>query len=141
MASKRGSRPPAWRSGPLGCRRSCSVVPGARLKDLEKAVERLGGQQQNEDKALKNLPRRVQQAHAPLDEAAGSDDAAKQDRDGWDDQGVMPREERDENAGKAVAGGDGRFRAALDRRHFEEAGEPGAGAGDSATSNNEPPDW
>ena len=52
----------------------------------------------------------------------------------------MPRQERDENAGKAVAGGERSVGAALDRGHFEEAGEPCAGAGDRRASDDEPPD-
>src|SRR5580704_7294659 len=140
MASRRVSRRPAWRSGPLGCRRSCSVIPGARLEDREPAVERLGGQQHNEDQALENLHRRVGKNHAPLDETAGGDDAAKQDRDRRNDERIMPSQERNENTSKAVAGGERSVGAALDRRHFEEASEPSAGAGDRRTSDDQPPD-
>ena len=46
----------------------------------------------------------------------------------------------DENAGEAVARGERGVGAALDRRDLEEAGEPGAGAGDRRAGDDEPPD-
>ena len=101
-----------------------------RLEDREAAVERLRGQQDDEDQALQHEHGRVGQIHAPLDQAAGGDEAAEQYRDGHDDQRIMARQERDENAGEAIAGRQRGVGAALDRRHFEEAGEPGAAAGD-----------
>src|ERR1700688_1923456 len=122
MASKRGSRPLTWRSGLLGCRRSCLALPGVRLEDREPPVEGFGGQQHDEDQALENLHGRVRKTHAALDEAAGGDEAAKQDGDRWNDEGIMPSQERDENASKAVARCERRVRAALNCRHFEEPG-------------------
>src|ERR1700727_591319 len=52
----------------------------------------------------------------------------------------MPRQERDENASKAVASRERSVGATLNRRNFEKTGEPCAGAGDRRTSDDEPPD-
>ena len=49
---------------------------------------------------------------------------------GNDGERVVAREEGDEDAGEAVAGGERGVGAALDGRDLEEAGEAGAGAGD-----------
>ena len=56
----------------------------------------------------------------------------KQDGDRDDRQRVVAREERDQDAGVAVAGDQRGVGAAVDRRDLDHAGEPGAGAGERA---------
>ncbi len=70
------------------------------------AVEGVADQQDDEHQALQDRDGRVRQSHAPLDEAAGGGDTAEEERHRNDRQRVLPGEERDQNAGKAVAGGD-----------------------------------
>ena len=71
---------------------------------------------------------------------AGGDDAAEQDRHRDDGERIVAREERDQDAGEAVARGERGVGAALDRRDFEEAGEAGAGAGDQRAGHDQPAD-
>ena len=82
----------------------------------------------------------VGQVHAALHQAAGGNDAAEHDRNRNDRQRVLAGEERDENAGEAVAGGQRRVGAALDGGDFEKAGEPGAGAGNGGAGDDQPAD-
>ena len=57
-------------------------------------------------------------------------DAAEQDGDRDDRERVVPREEGDQDAGEAVAGGQRGVGVALDRRDLEHAGEAGEAAGE-----------
>ena len=64
-------------------------------------------------------------------EAAGSVDAAEEDRHRDDGERVLARQEGDEDAGEAVAGGERGVGPALDGGNLEVSGEPGTGAGEA----------
>ena len=111
-----------------------------RPEDRETPIERLGDQQHDEDQSLKHQHGRVGQTHAPLNQAARGDEPAEQDRDRRDDQRIVAGEERHENAGEAVTGGERRVGAPLDGRDLEKSRQPGAGAGDRRAADDEPAD-
>ena len=79
---------------------------------------------------MQNQHGRVRQIHAALDEAAGGDEASEQNGDRRNDDRIVPREERDEDAGEAIARGKRGVGASLNRGDLEKAGEPGAGPRD-----------
>jgi hypothetical protein len=106
-------------------------------EDLEAAVECLADEEDHEHQALEHLDGGVRHVHAALDQTAGRVDAAEEDRDRDDGERVLPGEEGDEDAGEAVARGERGVGPALDRRHLEIAGEPGAGPGEDAGDDDE----
>ena len=99
------------------------------LEDAQAAVKRVARQDHDEDHALQHQDRGIRQAEPPLQQAAARADAAEQDRDRNDRQRILPREERDQDAGVAVAGRERGVGAALHGRDLDHAGEPGGGAG------------
>ena len=54
--------------------------------------------------------------------------------------GIVPGEERDQDAGIAVAGGERGVGVALDRRDLEHAGKPGKGAAERGEADDQRPD-
>ena len=84
----------------------------------------------DEDDALQHQHRGVRQAEPALQQAAAGADAAEQDRDGNDRQRILPCEEGDEDAGKAIAGGEIGVGAALHGGDFDHAGQTGRAAGE-----------
>ncbi len=114
--------------------------PAAHLEDREPAVERLGCKQDDEDDALEHQHGRVRQAHPPLHDAAGRPEPAEQNRDGNDRDRIMSGQERDQDAGEAVARRKRRVGPPLDAGDLEVAGEAGAGAGDHRARQDEAAD-
>ena len=102
------------------------------------AAQRLAGQDQHEGDALQHLHRRVGQAEAALQQAAGGAEAAEQDRDRDDRERVLARDEGDQDAGVAVAGDQRRVGVGVHRRDLDRAGQAGAGAAERAGEQDQP---
>ena len=110
-------------------------------EDGEAAVERLGGEQHHEDEALQHQHGGVRHAHAALHEAARRREPAEQDRhDRTMAIGIVPGQERHQDAGEAVAGRQRGIGPALDGRDLEIAREARAGAGERAAGEDQPAD-
>ena len=69
------------------------------LQEADAAVERVAREHDDEDDALQHQHRGVRQAETPLQQPAARADAAEQDRDRNDRQRILPRQERDQDAG------------------------------------------
>jgi hypothetical protein len=121
---------PARRLDRLGRR---ALAPALRDRRPVDAAQRLARQDQDEGDSLQHLHRRVGQAEAALQQAAGAPEAAEQDRDRDDRERALARDEGDQDAGVAVAGdqrcvGVGVHRRDLDRTGQARAAPPSAQA-------------
>ena len=94
----------------------------------------------DEDDSLQHLDRGVGQAEPALQQPAAGADAAEQDRNRNDGERILPRQEGDEDAGEAVAGGEVGVGAALHRGDLDHAGEAGRRAGQKADGQDQPAD-
>ena len=121
--------PPSTASGTVHEPSRSSVhvrtLPGQ--EDPKRPYSVVAGQDEDEDDALQHQHRGVRQAQPALQQAAAGADAAEQDRDRDDRQRIVPRQEGDQDAGKAVAGGEIGVGAALHGRDLDHAGEAGRG--------------
>ena len=104
------------------------------------SVKRVARQHHDEDDALQHQHRSVRQAEAALQQAAAGADAAEQDGDRNDGKRIVPRQERHQDAGVAVADRQIGVGASLHRGNLDHAGETGRGAGEKAGDEDEPPD-
>src|SRR5881396_2227268 len=105
-ASRRGSRRGTASRHGWRLRRRRSSLPRRRAPRSRAApatVERVGGEQRDEEKAFKDQRGRVRKTEAPLQEPAARGDPAQQNVDRDDRQRILTREERDEDPGVAVA--------------------------------------
>ena len=99
---RRRARRLVMRRAPRRCdrRRSARRLGAARWRQRAAtrrpvdAAQRLAGQDQHEGDALQHQHRRVGQAEAALQQAAGGAEAAEQDRDRDDRERVVARDER-----------------------------------------------
>ena len=105
-------------------------MSGFSFQKTDAAVQRVAGKHEDEDDALQHQHRGVGQAEPALQQAAAGTDAAEQDRDRNDRQRILPRQEGDEDAGKAIAGGEIGVGAALHGGDFDHAGKAGRAAGE-----------
>src|SRR3954451_18356301 len=121
--------PPNTASGTVQSPIVPSAISRFSLQEADASIQRVAGQHEDEDDALQHLHRRIGQAEPSLQQAAAGADAAEQDGDGNNGERILPRQEGDQDAGKAVAGGKVGIGAALHRGDLDHAGEAGAGAG------------
>ncbi len=117
------------------------------LEELEAAVVGFAGEDHEEDGALEDIDGGVGKSEAALEKAAAGADAADEDRD-WDDgDGVLPGEKGDEDSGITVARHDGGVAGTLDGGDFDRAGETRRPAAEHAGDEDEffpaatPPPW
>ena len=100
-------------------------------------VERLAREDHQEHDALEHEHGGVGQVEPALEHAAARRDAAEQQRDRHDRQRMVARDERDQDAGVAVARDERRVRAAVHRGHLDHAGQPRGGAAEHARDQHE----
>src|SRR5664279_2440867 len=124
--------PPNTASGTVQSPMVPSAMSGLAFQKADPSVHRVAGQHEHEDDALQHLHRGVGQAEPALQQPAAGADAAEQDGNGNDGQRILPRQERDEDAGKAVTGGEVGVGAALHGGDLDHAGKAGRGAGEKA---------
>src|ERR1700722_12672637 len=117
--------PPNTASGTVQSPIVPSAMSGFPLQKADPAVHRVAGQNRDEDNSLQHLDRSVRQTEPALQQAAAGADAAEQYSDRDDGQRILPRQEGDEDAGKAVAGREVGIGAALHGRDLDHAGETG----------------
>src|SRR3978361_1127775 len=96
--------PPNTASGTVQSPMVPSAISGFSFQEADPSVQRIAGQHEDEDDSLQHLHRRVGQAEPALQQPATGADAAEQNGDGNDGKRILPRQEGDQDAGKAVAG-------------------------------------
>src|SRR5206468_366391 len=124
--------PPNTASGTVQSPIVPSAISGFSLQEADSAVQSVAGQHEDEDDALQHLHGGIGQAKPALQQATAGADAAEQDGYGNNRQRILPRQERDQNARKAIAGGEVGVGAALHGGDFDHSGKAGAGAGQKA---------
>src|ERR1700682_5049405 len=124
--------PPSTASGTVQSPIVPSAMSGFSLQEADASVQRVAGQHEDEDDSLQTLHGGVGQAGPALQQPAAGADAAEQDGDGNDGQRILPRQEGNEDAGKAVAGGEVGVGAALHGGDFDHSRKAGARAGEKA---------
>src|SRR5215470_1421172 len=96
--------PPSTASGTVQSPIPPSAMSGFPLQKADPAIERVARQHEHEDDALQHQHGCVGQAKPPLQQPAAGADAAEQDRDRNDRKRILPRQERHQDAGEAIAG-------------------------------------
>src|SRR5262249_21618220 len=122
--------PPNTASGTVQSPIDPSAMSTLALQEANSSVHRVAREHENEDDALQHQHRRIGQAKAALQQSAARADAAEQNCDRDDCERILPRQERDQDAGETVAGGEVGIGAALNGRDLDHSGEPGTGAGE-----------
>src|SRR6185369_6693015 len=122
--------PPNTASGTVQSPIEPSAISGFSLQEADAAVQRVTRQHEHEDDPLQHQHRGVGQSEPALQQAAAGADAAEQDRNGNDGEWVLPRQESNQNAGEAVAGGEVGVGTALHGRDLDHAGKPCRAAGE-----------
>src|SRR3954468_2699109 len=107
--------PPNTASGTVHSPIVPSAISGLSFQEADASIQRVAGEHEDKDNSLQHLHGGVRQAEPSLQEAAAGADTAEQDSDGNNGQRILPRQEGDEDAGKAIAGGEIGVGAALDR--------------------------
>src|SRR5450631_3345859 len=97
--------PPNTASGTVQSPIVPSAISGFAFQKANAAIQRVAGENEDKDNSLQHLHGRVGQAEPALQQPAAGADAAEQNGNGNDGERILPRQESDENAGKAVTGG------------------------------------
>src|SRR5262245_42822424 len=124
--------PPNTASGTVQSPIDASAMSGLAFQEADPPVHRIAREHENEDDALQDQHGRIGQPEAALQKAARRADAAEQDRDRDDRERILPRQERNEDAGETVARGEVGVGAALHGGDLDHAGKASEGAGDEA---------
>src|SRR5437773_7015947 len=111
--------PPNTASGTVQSPIVPSAMSGLSLQEADPSVQRVTGEHEDEDDSLQHQHGGVRQAEPPLQQAAAGADAAEQNGHGNDGERILPREERDEDTGEAIAGGEVGVGAALHGGDFD----------------------
>src|SRR5580704_11685874 len=90
--------------------------------------------------AIQDLHGSVRQAEPALQQTAAGADAAEQDRNGNDRQGILSRQESDEDARETITGGEIGVGAALHGGDLDHAGKAGRGACEKTDGHNQSAD-
>src|ERR1700686_1631943 len=106
-----------------------SAISGPAFQEANSSVQRVAGENGDEDDALQYLHGSVGQAEPSLQQPAAGADAAEQDGHGNNGERVLPRQEGDEDGGKTGTGGEVGVGAALHGGDLDHAGKTGRGAG------------
>src|ERR1700738_4767569 len=72
-------------------------------EDWQAAIKRVARQHGDEDHPLQHQDGRIRQAEAPLQEPTARADSAEQNSDRNDGERIVPRQERHQDSGKAIA--------------------------------------
>ena len=99
-------------------------MSGFALQKADPAVDRVACQNRDKDDSLQHLNGGVRQTEPALQQAPACADSAEQNCDGNNGQWILPRQEGDQDAGKAVTGGEVGIGAALNRRDFDIPARP-----------------
>src|SRR5271154_3458850 len=96
--------PPNTASGTVQSPIDPSAISGLAFQKANPPIERVAGQNEYENDALQHLHGSVGQAEPALQQSTAGADAAEQDCHRNDRKRILPRQERDKNAGEAVTG-------------------------------------
>src|SRR6202022_5061406 len=96
--------PPNTASGTVQSPIVPSAMSGFPFQEAYSAVNRVACQHKDEDNSLQHLNRRIGQAEPALQQAATGADTAEKDRNRDNRQRILPRQEGDQDAGKAITG-------------------------------------
>src|SRR5258706_8037524 len=121
------SAPPSTASGTP--HQPMSLMPAEKSASGRKASRRENAEERH---ALQNEHRRVGQIKPPLQHPARRGDAAEEDRHRDDGEGILARDEGDQDPGVAVARDERRVGRAVHCGHLHHAGEAGGGAAQEA---------
>src|SRR6266851_533790 len=111
--------PPNTASGTVQSPIVPSAMSGLSLQKANSSVERIAGENGDEDDSLQHQHGRIRQAEPALQQAAAGADSAQQDGNRNDRQRILPCQEGNEDAGKAVACREIGVGAALHGRDFD----------------------
>src|SRR6267142_3710583 len=120
--------PPNTASGTVQSPIVPSAISRFSFQESDASVQRIASEHEHKDDALQHQDRCIGQSESALQQAAAGADAAKQDRDGNDSQRILPRQEGNQNAGKAITGGEIGVGAALHGRDLDHARKAGRAA-------------
>src|ERR1700730_16770991 len=115
--------PPNTASGTVQSPIVPSAMSGFPLQEADASIERVAGEHEHEDDPRQHLYGGVGQAEPALQQPAAGADAAEQHRDRNDRQRILPGQERDQDAGEAVACGQVGVGAALYGGDLDHAGK------------------
>src|SRR3954470_8073742 len=90
-----------------------SAISGFPLQETDAAVESIARQHEHEDDSLQHLHGRIGHAEPALQQSSARIKASEQDGDRNDREWILTRQERDQDAGEAVADREVRVGAAL----------------------------
>src|SRR6267378_3058161 len=93
-----------------------SAMSGFAFQKANSSIQRVAGENRDENDSLQHLDRCVGQAEPALQQAAAGADSAKQNGDRNNGKRILPRQERDEDTRKTVTGGEVGVGAALHGR-------------------------
>src|ERR1700692_4329139 len=100
-----------------------SAISGPAFQEANSSVQGVAGENSDEDDALQHLHGSVRQAEPALQQTAAGADAAEQNRNGNDRQGILSRQESDEDARETITGGEIGVGAALHGGDLDHAGK------------------
>src|SRR4030081_539640 len=120
--------PPNTASGTVQSPIVPSDMSGFPFQEADAAVNRVACENEDEDNSPQHLNRGVGRPEPALQQAAAGADSAEQDRNRNNRQRILPRQEGDEDAGKAVTGREVGVGSALHGRDFDHSGKAGRGA-------------
>src|ERR1700722_5954000 len=115
--------PPNTASGTVQSPIVPSAMSGFAFQKADPAVDRVAGQNRDEDNSLQHLDGGVRQTEPALQQAAAGADAAEQNRNRDDRQRILPRQEGNQDAGEAVTGREVGIGAALHGGDFDHSGK------------------
>src|SRR3954471_24802659 len=124
--------PPSTASGTVQSPIEPSAISGLSLQKPDAAVERIAGQDEDEDDALQHQHGCIRQSEAALQQPAAGADTTEQNRDGDNGERILPRQEGDENPCEAVARGEVGVGAPLHGGDLDHAGKARGAAGEEA---------
>src|SRR5712692_1550137 len=102
-----------------------SAMSGFALQKANSSVQRVAGENEDEDNPLQHLHGGIRQTEPALQQAAAGADSAQKYGNGNNGERILPREEGDKNAGKAVAGRKIGVGPALHCRDFDHSRKAG----------------
>src|SRR6185312_13997221 len=129
--------PPNTASGTVQSPIVPSAMSGFSLQEADPPIQRVAGQNEDEDDPLQYQHGGVRQSKPALQQAAAGADTTEQDGDWNDGQRILPRQESDEDTGKTIAGREIGVGAALHRGDFDHAGKASRAAREKADRQNQ----
>src|SRR5260370_22366641 len=96
--------PPNTASGTVQSPIVPSAISGFPFQEADASIKRVACQHKDEDNSLHHMNGGIGQAEPALQQAAAGADAAEKDRNRDNRQRILPRQEGNQDAGKAVTG-------------------------------------